>query len=143
MIDLIVFNVADNLYALSIDNIVRITQAGELTTMPNSHEFIDGIMSFEQNAVKVLNFRKLVGLPINEEDILNSSEKEQKMIFYENGKTVFAIKVDSIKDIAHIKEDDIMMGDENYKKNEFLDIKGVIDINGSLINVIENLRLPK
>ena len=143
MIDLIVFNVANNKYALCIDNIVRITQTNELTTIPNSHEFIDGIMSYEQSVVKVLNFRKLIGLEVHQEDLKSSSEHEQKMIFFENKDITFAVKVDSINDIAHIRESDIMRGDDEHEKSEFLDIKGVLDINGDLINVIEDLRLPE
>lgn len=142
MIDLIVFNVANNMYALSIENVIRISELRELTKIPNSHKFIDGIMSFEQKSVKVLSFRKLVGLDVHQEDIEDKAEKEQKMIFFKNQDNTFAIKVDGIRDIAHIEESDIMVSNED-NKSEFLDIKGVIDINGKLINVIEDLRLPK
>ncbi len=62
MIDLIVFSVGNNHYALNIENVQRIIQAEELTAIPNSNDLIDGMMSHEGSVIKVLNFRKLIGL---------------------------------------------------------------------------------
>lgn len=146
MIDLIVFSVANNRYALNIDNVVRIIQATSLTEVPNSHKLIDGIISYEGNVLKVLNFRKLLNMKPHEEDISEfkeSDDYEQKFIFFVNNNTTFAIKVDDIDDITHVEESGIMMGDDEHNSSEFLDIMGVLDLNGVLINVISELRLPK
>ena len=74
MIDLIVFKVEENSFALNIDNVKRIIQARELTIVPNSSPLIDGIMSYEKNVIKVLNFRKLVGLSSYEEELFKFFE---------------------------------------------------------------------
>ena len=145
MVDLIVFSVDKNKYSLNIDNVVRIIQAINLTEVPNAHELIDGIMPYENNVIKVLNFRRLIGLESHKEDINEEEnyEYEQKLIFFENLDDTFAIKVDKINDIAHIEESDIMSSDEDHNRSEFLDISGVLDLDGVLINVIKELRLPK
>jgi len=75
MIDLIVFSVINNKYAIRIDNIQRIIQVPELTKIPTSHEFIDGIMSHEDKIIKILNFRKLIGIPDYELEIIKLFEK--------------------------------------------------------------------
>ncbi len=67
--DVIVFRVGINHYALNIENIQRIVQAVELTSVPGSHRLIDGMMNYEKNVVKVFNFRKLIELPIYEEEL--------------------------------------------------------------------------
>ena len=147
MIDLIVFSVANNKYALNIDNVVRIIQATSLTKVPNSHKCIDGIMSYENNVLKVLNFRKLLGIKPHTEDddeSKKSDEYEQKFIFFVNNNITFAVKVDAIDDISHIEdESSIMSSDDEHNSSEFLDISGVLDLDGVLINVISELRLPK
>ncbi len=254
MIDLIVFSVANNKYALKIDNIERIIQVPELMKIPTSHDYIDGIMSYEDKIIKILNFRKLIGitdyklellelfkkfkkdhsvwitslkaslyedanfkksinphicelgkwidgfssyddrvyeisvkllkyhkkLHLRGEEVLDIYKKDaqvardifeneikdiytqtistldafvlemqsvanslQKLLIYEGEDDVFAIKIDKIDDIAHIKESDIMSGDDEHKKSEFLDIEGILDIDNILINVISKLRLPK
>ena len=141
MIDLIVFSVENNRYALNIDNIQRIIQAVELTSIPNAHEFIDGMMSYEESVVKVLNFRKLTGLPLHVEEEGDMKDSSQKFLFYENKDEKFAIKVDAIDDISHIEEDDIM-NSEDENTSEFLELAGVLDINNVLINVIKTIKLP-
>ncbi|RLA77817.1 MAG: chemotaxis protein CheW [Epsilonproteobacteria bacterium] len=141
MIDLIVFSVQNNRYALNIENVQRIIQAVELTSIPNTHPFIDGMMSYEESVVKVLNFRKLTGLPAHAEDTTDMKDSTQKFLFYENGDEKFAIKVDSIDDISHINESEIMTKEEDGS-SDFLQLSGVLDIKGVLINVIKTIKLP-
>lgn len=143
MMDLIVFSIANNKYALNIENVQRIIQAVELTSIPNSHEFIDGMMPYEDSVVKVLNFRKMIGLPPHEDENKNIEDSSLKFLFYENNSEKFAVKVDCIDDISHVKESDIMNSDEESHISEFLELSGVIDINGVLINVIKTIKLPK
>ncbi len=72
MMDLIVFSVANNRYALNIENIKRILQDKQLTTIPNSNTLIDGMISHENSVIKVLNFRKLIGLISYDTELQNS-----------------------------------------------------------------------
>jgi chemotaxis signal transduction protein len=254
MTDLIVFKVGDNRYALDIENIQRIIQCNELTDIPNAHELIDGMMSHEDNVIRVLSFRKLIGLPSYEDELsalfkklkkahgdwvdalhlsvstgskftktfnphmcdlgkwidsftsyddrvsavlsdltqkhkmlhltgaeacdvrqtdankaqhivdveVNNiyndtmgaldtfvnelslvSNSLQKLIIYEQNGKVFAIKVDSIEDIAHIDESDIKKNEEEHQANGYLELDGVIDIDSVLINLIKAVNLPK
>lgn len=69
MVDLIVFNVGSNRYAMNIENIQRIIQASELTVIPNSHEYIDGMMSYEDKVIKILNFRKLIKMKTYQDEL--------------------------------------------------------------------------
>lgn len=142
MIDLIVFNVSGNKYALKIENIQRIIQAIKLTDIPNAHPCIDGMMSHEDGVIKILNFRKLIGIEAHEEDSMDLDEYSQKFIIFEDGNLHFAIKVDGIEDIAHIKESDIMSSDSESESNEFLELNGILDLDGVLINVIKTINLP-
>jgi len=254
MTDLIVFSVKNNKYALNIENIQRIIEASSLTPVPNTHPLIDGMMSYEDTVIKVLNYRKLTGLISYEEELvklftklknahiswidalkdsvdngvkftktLNPSSCElgkwidnfasydadvakifhgladnhkklhlsgaealelykkdkqkarvivhqdicqtytqtigsldefikkldlvanslQKLIIYEHKDDIFALIVDKIEDIAHIEENQIIHSTEEDGISEFLELDGVLDLDGVLINVISELKLPK
>ncbi len=255
MIDLIVFSVGENRYAMNIENVQRIIQATNLTAIPNANENIDGMMSYEDRVIKVLNFRKLINMSTYENelqllfttlkagheswvkslinsietgckftktldphacglgkwidsftayddhvvlvlneltefhkqlhttgakalevykqdkhaalqilnvDIMNIYEQTmgaldtfvkgldlvanslQKLIIYESGSVPFAIKVDTIEDIAHITEDLIIASNQDDSEvNESLTLEGVLDLKGVLINVIKTVKLPK
>ena len=71
MRDLIVFSVGENKYAMNIENVQRIIQATSLTNIPNAHDHIDGMMSYENRVIKVLNFRKLINMTTYEEELKN------------------------------------------------------------------------
>jgi chemotaxis signal transduction protein len=254
MIDLIVFSVAGNKYAMNIENVRRIIESISLTNIPNSHAYIDGMMSYEDKVIKVLSFRKLIQVqPYKDElatlfkglkeghaewvealkvsvetgatftktlnphacglgkwidsftayddhviEILNElieyhkqlhvtggfvlemyeKDKEkalrmfnidildiyehtmgaldtftreldlianslQKLVIYENEGGFFAIKVDIIEDIAHVEESDLNSSMSDHKMSKFLDLEGVLDLDGVLINVIKTVKLPK
>ncbi len=254
MIDLIVFSIGTNKYAINIENIQRIIQAVSLTNIPNANSFIDGMMSHEEKVIKVLSFRKLIGMPsYNEElavlftklkgahgawveslqvavntkseftkttnphmcelgkwidsftsyddsisvifnnlvenhkqlhhkgqDILDMNKVDeklaktmldvdinniyiktmgaldifvqelntvanslQKLIIYENGEKIFAIKVDSIEDIVHADASSIKKSSDDESDNPFLELEGVLELNGALINMIKKVEIPR
>ena len=254
MTDLIVFSVGENRYAMNIENVQRIIQAKELTNIPNSHAYIDGMMSYEDKVIKVLNFRKLIGMQTYENkleklfeslvkahsdwvgalrvsletgseftktfnphacglgkwidsftayddhvvEILNElteyhkqlhttggiayeirktdeekalemlnvdivniyqhtmgalqlfikeldivADSLQKLLIYDDNGTVFAIKVDSIEDIAHVEENDFKTSTNENDTNTFLELDAVLDLNDVLVNVIKTVKLPR
>ncbi len=67
----------------------------------------------------------------------------QKLLIYDNEETLFAIKVDTIEDIAHVSEGDFTNATDKHKASEFLELENVLDLNGVLINVIKSVKLPK
>ncbi|MEA2073452.1 MAG: chemotaxis protein CheW, partial [Campylobacterota bacterium] len=62
-------SVGENKYAMNIANVQRIIQAETLTDIPNAHVHIDGMMSYEDKVIKVLNFRKLIGIETYENEL--------------------------------------------------------------------------
>ena len=76
MTDLIVFSVGDNKYAIRIENIQRIIQSVSLTSIPNSHEYVDGIMSYEESVIKIVSFRKMISLPSYKDELSTSKKIE-------------------------------------------------------------------
>ena len=254
MIDLIVFSIGTNKYAINIENIQRIIQAVALTSIPNANRLIDGMMSHEDKVIKVLNFRKLTGMQSYDEelaslfvklkgahgawveslqiavttkseftkttnphmcelgkwidsftsyddsiatifnnlvenhkqlhhkgqDILDMNKIDekvakkmldvdinniyvktmgaldiftkdlekvanslQKLIIYEQGEKIFAIKVDEIEDIVHADESSIKSINEDEDNHEFLELEGVLELNGTLINMIKKVEIPR
>ena len=253
MIDLIVFSVGTNKYAMNIENVQRIIESLEATAIPNAHEYIDGMISYEERVIKILNFRKLINMKTYQSELvtlftglkqghkewvdalknsletgvtftktlnphacglgkwidaftayddivvevlnelveyhkqlhltggvaleLYEKDKEaalalfnekimeiyahtmgalnrftdeldlvanslQKLIIYDNSSSLFAIRVDTIEDIAHVEESDFKQSSEDDMQSEFLELEGVLDLDGTLINVIKTVHIP-
>ena len=69
MIDLLLFSVSGDRYALNIENVQKIIQSIDLTKVPNANEAVDGVISYEESVIKILNFRKLIGLESYHEEL--------------------------------------------------------------------------
>jgi len=74
MRSLIVFTVESNRYAIDIDRVERIMQAQYLTPRAGSNEIIDGVMSYQNNVIKIINFRKMIGLEKFETGVVEKFE---------------------------------------------------------------------
>ena len=66
----------------------------------------------------------------------------QKLLLYHGSKGEFAIKVDTIIDIAHIDEGMIQSSEDVQHVSSFLEHDGVIELDGNLINVIKSIKFP-
>lgn len=137
MSDFIIFTVNEAHYALDVTNIERIDQVPVLTPVPNAHSFVDGIMMYQEHTLKVLNFRKMTNA-YGEEPAVSS----QKLLIYRDEKGVFAIKVDSIKDITAFEPSSIKPYAHVVTVGQCLLTRGVIEYKHSLAVVIDSVELP-
>lgn len=65
----------------------------------------------------------------------------QKLIIYENDNQLFAVKIDSIDDIAHVEDSEVIDSEDEHN-SEFLELNGVLDLDGVLINIIKTIKIP-
>lgn len=137
MSNFIIFTINEAQYALDVSNIERIDQVPSLTPIPNSHAFVDGIMMYQGNTLKVLNFRKMTNAP-GEEPVGST----QKLLIYRNTNGLFAIKVDSIKDITAFESSSIKPYAHSVTVGECLITRGVVEYKHSLAVVIDTVELP-
>lgn len=70
------------------------------------------------------------------------SGHSQKMLIYRNGESLFALKVDTIEDMASIDESMIKEVDSSSRFEEFLETSGVVEMGEKLVNVIKSVSLP-
>jgi chemotaxis signal transduction protein len=71
-IPLVIFTVQDNQYALHLAKVWRIIEPVQLKPIPKSNKLIDGVMPFEDNIIKVVNFRKILNISSYEKQLLES-----------------------------------------------------------------------
>ena len=135
--DFIIFTVNEAHYALDVAHIERIDHVPVLTPVPNAHSFVDGIMMYQDNTLKVINFRKMTNAQ-GKEPVLNS----QKLLIYRDEKGLFAIKVDAIKDITSFEPSSIKPYAHVVTVGQYLQTRGVVEYKQSLAVVIDSVELP-
>lgn len=139
MEDYIIFTIGDNYYALSVASIQRIIQVPSVTPIPNAHPMVEGMMSYEDRVIKVVNFRAMMGM----EDFNESTTgKSQKLLIYQTENAFFGIKVDQIEDIKNLDCSTLKHVDKLEANDGFVEINGVVEVDNRLVNVIKSVTLP-
>lgn len=139
MEDYIIFTIGDNYYALSVASIQRIIQVPSVTAIPNAHPMVEGMMSYEDRVIKVVNFRSMMGMEDFQE---TATGKSQKLLIYQTQNAFFGIKVDQIEDIKNLDCSTLKHVDKLESNDGFVEIDGVVEVDSRLVNVIKSVTLP-
>ncbi len=136
MNDYIIFSSNGYGYALEVNKIERIDQIPELTPYPNAHPFIEGMMTYRSQTLKVINFRRLIDVSSDE------GTTAQKLLIYHDEKGLFGIKVDGIEDICAFDDTAIKSYAHEVKVGSCLHTRGVAEYQKRLIIIIDSVELP-
>lgn len=139
MEDYIVFTIGDNYYALDVASIQRIIQIPALTTIPNAHAMVEGMMSYEDRVIKVVSFRAIMGMENFEE---HAGSKSQKLLIYQTKEAFFGITVDQIEDIKNLDCATLKHVDRLEESDGFVEMGGIAEIGDKLVNIIKSVTLP-
>ena len=121
VIDLVVFEMNNTLYALDITLAREIVEMMEITPIPRSPVHIAGIINLRGEITKVINLSTLLEIPEN------SIEESRKIIILtseESGSAKMGIIVDEVKSVIQVDEDTIDKMDNAISKEAY--IKGII-----------------
>ena len=118
-LQLVVFLLNDSYYAANILQVQEIIKMTEITKLPNSPKFIEGIVNLRDVIIPVMDLRKRFGLePVNVND-------DWKILILKINGALFGVMVDSISEVEKISTDIIEVPP-----------KIVAGINGEFINGI-------
>jgi len=122
---IIVFTLNEKYYAIETDKVEEISKKIPSTTVPNSPNWVEGLINLRGNVVTLLNLSKLLqqdeGICYNNIIIINNEEEKVGLMVREVTK-VMDIKPESIQKVTK----DIVDG-----------IIGIIQIDEVIINIID------
>lgn len=130
LINLVVFVVEQQRYALALANIVRIVNATEVTKLPNAPLGILGIINFQGEIIPVLNLRQRLNLPERE---VNPTHH---FVIAHTAQRKVALLIDSPEGLLEI--DQSLLGDWDHFSSEIEHIQGAIKLDDGLV-LIYNL----
>lgn len=128
-IKILVFKLGNESYATDIMEVERILGYEEPTMLPDSPDFLFGVIDYETNVLPIISLSKK--FKINEGNI-----KDRKIIVLkrENGK--FGIAVDSVSEVQSISEEDIKNPESLSMLISQKYISGLVKRNNNIIILI-------
>ena len=112
---IVVFQVNNQSYGLDIQEINEIIRMQEITSIPNTDDYMEGIANLRGSIYSILNGRLLLGLP-KEQDM-----SESKIMVFAEGK--IGMVVDHVTEILSVEEDE----QKTFKGMSGLESLGYID----------------
>src|SRR5690625_3852402 len=62
-VEIIVFNVGDNLFGINVLKVREIINPIEITSVPRSHEYVEGIINLREDIIPLINLSRVLDIP--------------------------------------------------------------------------------
>ncbi len=96
LLQLVSFSIGQEEFGLDIQTIQEINRMVEITRVPNSPDFVSGVINLRGKVIPVINLRKRFGFPAKE------SDKNTRIIVVELGDSVVGFVVDAVREVIRI-----------------------------------------
>lgn len=96
LLQLVSFNIGQEEFGLGIQSIQEINRMVEITRVPNSPEFVTGVINLRGKVIPIINLRKRFGFPPKEDD------RNTRIIVVELGGMVVGFTVDAVSEVLRI-----------------------------------------
>ncbi len=96
LLQLVSFSIGQEEFGLDIQRIQEINRMVEITRVPNSPDFVSGVINLRGKVIPVVDLRKRFGFPGKE------SDKNTRIIVVELGGSVVGFIVDAVREVIRI-----------------------------------------
>ena len=98
LIQLVTFNIADEVFGMDILKVQEIIRMTEITRVPNSFEYVVGVINLRGKIIPIINLRRRLGMP----RIDNTTDS--RIIVVEHNDVVIGLVVDMVNQVTQVKE---------------------------------------
>ena len=98
---LVVFELADEFYALDIHRVESIIKMQEITSVPHAPAFVDGVINLRGEVLPVVDLRSRFGLDTQEET------KETRIVVVAIDQMKVGMIVDGVSEVLNVNTDEV------------------------------------
>lgn len=134
---LILFKVADEFFALSVDDVKEVVEISPLTRLPNAPSIFLGVMNLRGRILKVVNLSQCLGLPSLAED-----KGSQRIAVLNEPDMDIGLVIDQVSQIRRVLSKDleeVPILKQSEGKSPFLRKLAKVDKN--VVNVLDRGKL--
>lgn len=135
-IELLTFKVNGETFAVNTLEVESIVNVNNITSVPNTKSYIDGIMSYRNGTVSVINLSKRMF------NCDNDTKIEKTCIVCKVGDTKMALHVPEIAEIVNLSSNDILPLDILARSDKTI-IKNVLKHDKKIVQIVDLDKLYK
>ncbi len=131
-IQCISFCLGEEEFALDILSVREIIRVPDITRVPGSPEFIDGVLNLRGRVIPVINLHRRFGFPPS------SVCKKNRIIVLETENDLIGIRVDAVKEVTFLTPETIKDSPEILSNLDTQYIAGIAQYEGRLIILVDS-----
>ncbi len=128
---LLVFKLNGDSYGVEITNVDSIVPMKEIVKVPNTPDYIQGLMSLRGKVYTIFNLRKKFSLPDQEFD------ENTKIVIVDVNSVTVGFIVDEVNEITHIEEEDIENTPQSLEKLGRKYMSGIAKVSEKIIMILD------
>ena len=98
VVQLVSFNIGEEEFGVDILKVQEINRMVEITRVPNSPDYVEGVINLRGKVIPIIHMRKRLGMPAKPLD------KDTRIIVVEIDKKVIGFIVDSVNEVLRINK---------------------------------------
>ncbi|MDY6965011.1 MAG: chemotaxis protein CheW [Halobacteriota archaeon] len=130
---LVVFTLGDTMYGVDVNQVREITELREITTVPGSPYFVEGVTNLRGQVTTVIDLKKRFGLEEKERD------KESRIIIVESDGIPMGMIVDSVTEVLRLPTDDIESTPDMTDESVTDYIQGIAKLDDGTLMIVVDL----
>ena len=131
------FYIKDELFAFDTDTVRNILEIGKITTVPNTKEYLVGVINLHGNIIPVVDFRKIMGV----KDIKDTKNTVIIVVSNDNSTdSLIGLIVDGVKEVYSLNEDYALQEtiiDNSSNTMVSINYKGTLKMDSNFIHIID------
>jgi len=128
----IVFKLGNEKYGVEISQVREIIRPAQITRIPNTPDFIEGVINLRGQITTIINLRKRFGLENKPID------NDTRIIVVEHNNSVIGMMVDSVSEVKYLSEREVeSLPPIVTSRNESSFLKGVGKLPDGLMVLID------
>ncbi len=131
MVELMTFNLSDELYAFRVTDVQEVLRSQVMTTIPRTIDFIPGVTSLRGKVIPVMDLRKRLRIGSGQTNTASI------VILKGVGKGMIGVMVDRTLDVIRVPESDIKQPPSHLADSEARFIEGVAAQQEMFISIID------
>ena len=128
---LVIFDLASGLYGVDIDSVKEIIRMQEITKVPRTPEFVEGIINLRGKVDPVVDLRRRLSLPVPEQTDAN------RIVVVDIGGQDIGFVVDAVTEVLRITSDSVEPPSQVITDTGSEYLMGIAKVEGQLIILVD------
>ncbi|MBU5314685.1 chemotaxis protein CheW [Clostridium bornimense] len=126
---ILIFLINDEYFGIDIMEVERILSFSPLTEIPDSPNFVEGVINYEGSILPIINLKKKFSM----KNLVGNNEDETKIIVSKQEQCKYGVMVDLVSEVKDISMDIVEETPEIVKGISERYIKGLIKLDDRIV----------